>query len=162
LAASPRWLFLYPGISLLAVGIMGMVFTSGGGVTFQGLHFDLNTYFISVGLILVGTQTVLLSILARIFSTNYGILPKSKSISWFDKKFTLERGILLGTMLIFTAFIGFSFLFINWTGSGFRNLNRGSSLKITGLLILTLSSGIQILFASFFASILQASRGNNF
>jgi len=161
LAASPRWLFLYPGISLLAFGILGMILTSRGVFTFQGLHFDLNTYFISVGTFLVGTQTVLLSMLARIFSTNYGILPKSKSISWFDKKFTLERGILLGGILIFTALIGFGILFINWTGSGFRNLNSGSSLRITGLFILTLSSGIQILFASFFASILQASRGNH-
>ena len=96
-----------------------------------------------------------MAILVRIFSTDYGILPKSKNVSLFQKYFTLERGIIVGLNLIATAVIGFILLLLNWTGSGFEDLSAQTSLQLTGLLVLSLISGVQILFASFFAVIIQ-------
>ena len=155
LAASPRWLFLYPGISLLALGLLGMLITLAGPIALLTINLDLNTYFISLGLSLVGLQTILMGILARVFSTHHGILPPSNSLSFFDKFFTLERGIFIGALMIIAAFFGILCFFIFWANSGFNSLNVGSSLRISGILILFFCSGIQILFASFFASILQ-------
>jgi len=155
LAASPRWLFLYPGIFFLILGFLGMLITLSGPITFGEINLDLNTYFISLGLFLVGLQTILMGILARVFSTHHGILPESNSVSVFDKFFTLERGIILGVFLIAAALTGVLSFFIGWANSGFDTLNIGSSLRISGILILIFCSGIQILFASFFASILQ-------
>ena len=155
LAASPRWLFLYPGLALSGLGLFGMLVTSGGEINFGKFQFYLNTYFIALGITLAGIQITLMAILVRIFSADYGILPKSKNVSLFRKYFTLERGIIVGLNLIATSVIGFILLLLNWTGSGFENLSTSNSLQITGLLVLSLISGVQILFASFFAMIIQ-------
>ncbi len=155
LAASPRWLFLYPGLALSGLGFFGMLVTSGGEINLGKFQLYLNTYFIALGLTLAGIQITLMAILVRIFSTDYGILPKSKNVSLFQKYFTLERGIIVGLNLIATAVIGFILLLLNWTGSGFEDLSASTSLQLTGLLVLSLVSGVQILFASFFAVIIQ-------
>jgi glycosyltransferase involved in cell wall biosynthesis len=155
LAASPRWLFLYPGLALSGLGFFGMLVTSGGEINLGKFQLYLNTYFIALGLTLAGIQITLMAILVRIFSTDYGILPKSKNVSLFQKYFTLERGIIMGLNLIATAVIGFILLLLNWNGSGFEDLSASTSLQLTGLLVLSLVSGVQILFASFFAVIIQ-------
>jgi hypothetical protein len=155
LAASPRWLFLYPGLILTFFGTLGMLSTVAGAVNIAGVQLDSNTYFLSLGVLLVGIQTTLMAILARVFSSHHGILPKSISISRFEKYFTLERGVVFGVSLILLSVVGLGVLVFNWTGSGFRGLNTSSSLRMSGLFVLTLTSGIQILFASFFASMLQ-------
>jgi hypothetical protein len=155
LAASPRWLFLYPGMVLFIVGLVGMLITGLGTLQIRNFQFGLNTYFFSLALALVGLQTILMSILVRIFSKRLGILSKSRSMNWFDRFFTLEKGIIVGLLALLSAFIDLSFLFYLWSQSGFTYLNPDLSLRISGIFILLFSSGLQLIFSSFFASILQ-------
>jgi hypothetical protein len=155
LAASPRWLFLYPGLFILSLGILGTFSTADGNVNFGKVILGSNTYFLSLGLILVGMQTILLGILARIFSSKHGFLPKSKNSSFVDKVFTLERGITLGLFLIAFSLIGLGILFVQLTFNGTEGFDSEESLRISGLLVTILLSGIQLVFYSFFASLLQ-------
>jgi glycosyltransferase involved in cell wall biosynthesis len=155
LAASPRWLFLYPGIFLLGTGVLGVALTSRGPINILDLQLNLNAYLIFISLILVGAQTIIFGILARIFSTNFGSLPESKSVSKFAKNFSLERGIILGVLLLLFALIGVLILLSQWDGNSLNRIDKDTALRISGLIVLTSGIGIQTLFASFFASMLQ-------
>ena len=155
LAASPRWLFLYPGAFLLIIGGLGMFATVRGSISIVGLEFSLNSFFIFIGLVLAGVQTLYFGILARIFSSRYGLLPKTSSISRFERKFTLERGIALGLFLLTSSIILSALLLSYWSGNSIDGVDEASALRLSGLIVLLSSSGIQTLFASFFASILQ-------
>lgn len=155
LAASPRWLFLYPGIFLSSLGALGTFLTIGGPIDVGQLQLDLNTFLFSIGLVLVGTQTVFFGILARIFSTNFGTLPASKSVNKFASKFSLERGIVIGILLLVISLICAVSLIGQWSGNSLGGLDKDSALRISGLVVLTSGVGIQTLFASFFASMLQ-------
>lgn len=155
LAASPRWLFLYPGIFLSSLGALGTFLTIGGPIDVGQLQLDLNTFLFSIGLVLVGTQTVFFGILARIFSTNFGTLPASKSVNKFASKFSLERGIVIGILLLVISLICAVGLIGQWSGNSLGGLDKDSALRISGLVVLTSGVGIQTLFASFFASMLQ-------
>jgi hypothetical protein len=155
LAASPRWLFLYPGIVLSSLGLLGTLLTSRGPFNVGGIQLDLNSFLFSIGLVLVGTQTVFFGILARIFSTNFGTLPASKSVTRFANQFSLERGIILGILLLLVSLLGAFGLLGHWQGNSLAGLDRDSALRISGLVVLTSGVGIQTLFASFFASMLQ-------
>jgi len=157
LASSPRFLFLYPGIFLFSLGFVGSLLTFSGPIDLFNYFFDSNSYLFSIGLILIGLQTILMSILTRIFSSNYGMLPRTKSVSTFEKHFTLERGIVLGIFLLILSIVGFVVLIADWTGDGFENFTSSESLRVSGVIILALLSGIQILFGSFFAAILQTN-----
>jgi glycosyltransferase involved in cell wall biosynthesis len=158
LAASPRWLFLYPGMILSILGLIGTTLTSQGPVNFGQIELDLNSYLFSIGLVMVGTQTVFFGILARIFSTNFGTLPPSKSVAKFADNFSLERGIVLGILLLLASLVGAFGLLGHWRGDSFVGLDRDSALRVSGLVVLTSGVGIQTLFASFFASMLQTKQ----
>jgi glycosyltransferase involved in cell wall biosynthesis len=158
LAASPRWLFLYPGMILSILGLIGTALTSQGPVNFGQIELDLNSYLFSIGLVMVGTQTVFFGILARIFSTNFGTLPPSKSVAKFADNFSLERGIVLGILLLLASLVGAFGLLGHWRGDSFVGLDRDSALRVSGLVVLTSGVGIQTLFASFFASMLQTKQ----
>ena len=155
LSASPRWLFLYPGIFLASFGFIGATMTSRGPVDIGSLQLDLNAFLIFISLVLAGTQTIFFGILARIFSINFGTLPASKSVTNFAEKFSLERGIFVGLGTLVASFASALILFGHWDGSSLMGLDRDSALRISGLIVLTSSLGIQTLFASFFASMLQ-------
>jgi len=157
LAASPRFLFLYPGIALFAVGLSGLLLTLSGESNVFNFFLSSNTYFLSIGLILVGMQTIIMAILARIFSSTLGVLPKSQQITRFQSHFTLERGIILGMVLMTIGICGFVVLLLNWNGSGFDDFSTLTSLRISGAIILATLSGVQILFASFFTSMMHSS-----
>jgi glycosyltransferase involved in cell wall biosynthesis len=156
LAASPRWLFLYPGLFLSGFGLLGTLLTSRGPVNLGEIQLDLNSFFFFIGLVLVGTQTVFFGILARIFSTNFGTLPLTKSMTRFASKFSLERGIVLGAALLLASLLSALGLFGHWNGNSIVGLDRDSALRVSGLIVLTSGVGIQTLFASFFAAMLQA------
>ena len=155
LFASPRWLFLVPSLILMSLGLLGMIATGFGMAHIASLYFYTNTYFFSIGSLISGLQLFLMSILARIFSTQHGFIPKNSSISKFDKLFTLERGILVSIFGIFCSFVTFSYLAIQWKGNGFSTITTFASLRITGLLLVLICSSIQILFGSFFAALIQ-------
>ena len=155
LAASPRWLFLYPGIMLSIFGILGAALTSRESIDLWIFQLDLNAYFIFIGMVMVGTQTLFFGILARIFSTNFGTLPESNSTTKFSNNFSLERGIIIGLILLFSSFIEAFFLLSHWNGSSLIGISNDSALRISGLIVLTSGVGVQTLFASFFASMLQ-------
>lgn len=155
LAASPRWLFLYPGMTLAGLGIFGVILTFRGPANVGLLQLDLNSFLLFVGLILIGTQTVFFGILARIFSTNIGTLPVSKSVIRFSENFSLERGIFLGLILLFSSLVSAFILLGHWNGNTIVGFDRDSALRFSGIIVLTSGVGIQTLFASFFASMLQ-------
>jgi glycosyltransferase involved in cell wall biosynthesis len=155
LAASPRWLFLYPGIWLATLGFIGFLLTSSGPINIGRIQLDLNSFLFSIGLTLVGTQVVFFGILARIFSTNFGTLPVTNSVNRFERKFSLERGIVFGSTLLLVSLLTAIWLIMRWTGASLPGLDQDTALRISGFVVLTSGVGIQTLFASFFASMLQ-------
>lgn len=155
LTASPRFLFLYPGIFLFFVGLAGSLLTLAGESDFFNFYLSSNTYFLSIGLMLAGTHAITMAIIARIYSFSLGILPKSKSLANFQRHFTLERGIILGLALIIIGFFAFIVLLSSWNGSGFDSFSNLISLRVSGGIIFSMLSGIQILFASFLAFMIQ-------
>ena len=155
LTASPRWLFIYPGILLATSGLVGVVLTSSGPFNLGSLEIDLNSFYVSIGLILTGTQTILFGVLARISASNIGMLPKTKNLNMLIGTFTLERGILIGIGFLIVSVFALIQLLGHWDGNSLGGIDREFALRLSGIIVLTSSLGFQLLFASFFASILK-------
>jgi glycosyltransferase involved in cell wall biosynthesis len=155
LTASPRWLFMYPGFFLVIGGLGGVFLTSSGPFNLGTLQIDLNSFYISIGLVLVGSQTILFGILARISASNFGILPNTKNLNMFMGIFTLERGILSGIGFIIVSVFALTQLLSHWDGNSLGGIDGEFALRLSGIVVLTSSLGFQLLFASFFASLLK-------
>ena len=75
LMMSPRWLMLYPGACLIAVGIAAELAILHGPIVIDGVGFDIHTMLYAAGATILGVQLVLFSLLARTVGVLKNLLP---------------------------------------------------------------------------------------
>lgn len=157
LLCSPRWLFLYPGISLILLGLLGYALGMPGTVI-GGVGLDVHTLLISTCSILIGAQAILFSLSAKTFAIMGGILPDDPKFSRLFQFFTLERGLIVGALSLLLGLLLILWTINEWRLVGFSALDYQRSMRIAlpGVLFLTL--GVQLILSSFFLSILGMRR----
>lgn len=148
---APTYLFLIPGALLMALGLLGVFSLAQGTVWFLGHGFDFHSMILASMVTLLGYQVIMLGIYAKVFSWQEGLDKGSLMILTTLRYFQLEKGILLGLIISLVGFLIGLVTFINWAQQGFGALwaIRPAILSMT-LFVL----GIQIVFSSFFLSIL--------
>ena len=90
---SPRWLFLYPGLVLLVVGIIGLLALLPGPLAIAGIVLDIHTMLFASLAVIIGNQTVQLGLFSRLYGTRAGLLPDDPTIGRLFAFTTLERGL---------------------------------------------------------------------
>src|SRR5580700_6261497 len=92
---SPRWLFLIPGMSLFALGLVASLAIAPSPAG----RYDLNVLAGASSLIVIGFQSVLFSVLTRIYATRQGLLPEQASDRRLLAVWSLERILVVGCAL---------------------------------------------------------------
>ena len=69
LVHSPRWLFLLPGLLLVATGAVGMLAIGLRPVDIGGVHLDVHTLAYAGAAMLLGVQMVLFSVLTTMIGS---------------------------------------------------------------------------------------------
>ena len=151
---SPRWLFLAPGIFLLAVGILFAAALSLGNIKIGGVAFDVGTLVVACMTIIIGFQLVAFAFFTKVFAIAEGLLPDDAKFSRAFKFFNLEKGILLGLVILIAGIILSTRALWIWKQAGFGELLPEENLRrlIPAATLIVL--GIQSVFSSFFMSAL--------
>ena len=152
---SPRWLFLVPGIVL---SVLGLIFASVLAVTdirLGEVHLNVGTLMMASMAVIVGFQLVAFAFFTKVFAIAEGLLPADPKLTGIFKTFTLERGLVIGGVVLVAGLAMFFRALWLWQQAHFgllpsteENLRR---LIPTALLIVL---GIQTIFSSFFMSVL--------
>jgi Glycosyl transferase family 2 len=155
---SPRWLFLYPGMAVFALGIGILAWLLPGPRTVGSVTFDYHTLLFGAMAILAGFQSINFAVFSRIFATTEGLLPEDASLKRLYHYINLEVGLVVGVLLIFAGAGMWGFGLSYWHSHQFGPLDPDKTLRIVipGLVSLTL--GIQIVLSSFFLSVLGMGR----
>ena len=157
LTYSPRWLFLYPGIFTVLLGLAGYA-VALPGTTVGGVTFDAHTLLFASLAILCGYQSVLFAILTKFFAIGEGLLPEDPRLTRFSKVVNLEKGLAIG-MLAFLIGVVLLLGSINqWRLNDFGPLDYAHTMRwvIPGVTLTVL--GVQTILNSFFGSILGMRR----
>jgi len=123
---SPRWLFFYPGALLVLVGVLVMAWLLPGARTIGGVTFDVHSLLYAAAAILVGFQSVLFSLLGKVFGMNTGLMPYTPFWKSVFRRVGLEAGLAVGGALFLTG-IGMSVAAVGIWG----NVDFGPSKSIT-------------------------------
>ncbi len=153
---SPTHLFLWPGLSMMALGLLAMLVLATGPLDVAGIRFGFHWMFLCALLAIGGFQVISMGYLARYYSlTSHFITERDRIQQWFGQHFTLERGIALGTSLFLVGAILDGVVLLSWLVVASVDLNsiRWSILALTLSII-----GIQIIFSSFLASMMAIKR----
>jgi glycosyltransferase involved in cell wall biosynthesis len=155
---SPRWLFLYPGILLMAAGLVVGLILLQGPVFIGGLGFDAQTLLYAAAAIVLGFQAIAFGVFTKVFAISEGLLPEDPKLTFSQIKLNLEKGLILGACLIFTGLVCSIYSVFTWKQSHFGILDPARTLRIIIPAITALIIGVQIVFSSLFLSVLGLRR----
>jgi glycosyltransferase involved in cell wall biosynthesis len=155
---SPRWLFLFPGALLFAVGMLATVVLSFTPVTIGSVTFDVGTLLYAVAAVVIGVQAVSFWLLTKVYATEEGFMPPDPRLDRLFRWFRLETGLVLAAALIVLGILTAVGSLVLWQSRGFGSLDTGTVVRsvvpaMTGLMV-----GAQVGLTSFFLSILGLGR----
>lgn len=151
---SPRWLFLYPGLLLLLVGVVGMVWLIPGQRTVGSVTFDVSTLLYFALAVVVGLESVYFFVLARWYGMLEGLLPDDPRIRRLMGRAVPEIGLAVGCLLVAVG-LGLSiYALVTWNESGFGRLDYPHTLRIVVPGATLITCGMQTALASLFVGVL--------
>src|ERR1700756_3979255 len=136
---APNWLYLLPGPRRISPRIT----------------LDVHTMVFGVMFTLLGMQILSIGAFAKVFSYAARFDRGTISLKRLLRRITLETGLLLGGLIFLAGLIGCARITWGWAAGGF-----GPLYQIRQILFWStwLFLGIQIIFSSFFLSMLGISR----
>jgi len=152
---SPNWLFFYPGLLLILLGVV-----LGGFITFSppalgGVHLGIGTLIYCVGMIEIGVQAMLFAVMSRAYVVQEGLVPQSNRMRVVERLFTLENGILAGLALLAAGAALLGYAVSLWSHARFGNLNVDQITRIAISSSLSLSLGFEVILSSLLLSTLK-------
>ncbi|MBE7470373.1 MAG: glycosyltransferase family 2 protein [Anaerolineae bacterium] len=156
---SPRWLFLYPGIVLMVLGLGVGLWLLPGPRMIGNVTFDVHTLLFAGLAVLMGFQSITLAVFTKIFAVIEGLLPDDPQLTKMFRYLTLEVGLIVGAVLILIGAGGSVYGFLTWSMFSFGPLpDLTYTLRFVILAVVSLTLGGQVILSSFFLSVLGLSR----
>jgi glycosyltransferase involved in cell wall biosynthesis len=152
---SPRWLFLYPSLVLMVAGILAGAWLLTGQRQIGECRLDIHTLIYCAAAVIVGFQIFVFSIFGKLLSIATGLHPRNAKVEWFLRPGILEAGLAAGSTLLLAGFGASIYAFTRWAGTRFGDLDPFWMMRIIIPAVLSLTLGIQVIFSSFYLSLLQ-------
>lgn len=156
---SPRWLFLYPGLALLLLGLVGLLALLPGPVRIAGVVFDIHTMLFASLAVIIGYQAVQLGLFSRFYGARTGLLPADPAVTRLVEFTTLERGLVVGILLILAGLAGSIAALFSWGETAFGALDPRAGMRVAIPSATAIALGVQIAFGAFFLGVLQMRTG---
>ncbi len=152
---SPRWLFLYPGVVLVALGIAGIVALFPGQLRIGGIALDIHTFVAACMVLLIGLQSITFAAVARRYATLRGLLPATSRYSGVLRGVTPERLLVAGVGLFVVALLGLWWCVAQWASADFGALGDRRILRVLTLSFTGLAAAFQFGLVAFLASLME-------
>jgi glycosyltransferase involved in cell wall biosynthesis len=155
---SPRWLFLYPGLALLLLGVAASVWLLPGQRTVGGVTFDVSTLLYASLAIVVGLQAVYFFVTARVFGIAEGLLPPDPGFTRRVGRLAPEWGLVVGALLTVAGLVLSLYALSTWNDAGFGRLNYPDTLRLVIPGSTMIACGLQTALSSLFVGMLGLRR----
>jgi glycosyltransferase involved in cell wall biosynthesis len=152
---SPRWLFLYPGLALLTLGLALTAALYFEPLRILGAGLDIHSMLYASAAALLGLQLCLFALFARTSAQAAGLLPGSAALERLLGLFSLERGLICGLALALAGFAWSAAAFWEWRAAGFGALDPRVVMRDTIPASALMVGGMEIMLASFLLSVIR-------
>ena len=151
---SPRWLFLVPGLLLTALGAALAAALAWAPIRFGTVVLDVGSLMVACMAVIIGFQLVAFAFFTKVFAIAEGLLPEDAKFASVFKFFTLEKGIVAGLAVLALGIVLLARAFWIWEQAGYGSLPYADNLRRLIPAAMLVVAGIQVVFSSFFMSVL--------
>ncbi len=155
---SPRWLYLYPGVVVMVLGIAGMAWLEPAPRYIGSVGFGVETLVYSAGALIIGYQAILFSLLSKVFGVSEGLVPADARLQRWLGWARLEVGLVIGSLLLLAGLAIAIYGFVNWGNARFGQLDPERALRYALPALTAMLLGVETMLASFFLSLLGMRR----
>ncbi|HET9808919.1 MAG TPA: glycosyltransferase family 2 protein [Candidatus Limnocylindria bacterium] len=156
---SPRWLFLYPGVVLMVIGTLFLLWLLPGERAVGSVRLDVHTLVYAAAAVVLGYQSVIFAVFTKTFAISEGLLPEDPRLTRLYRYVTLETGIVAGIALMIVGLVLAAAAIGIWETQGFGPIvDVPRTLRVVIVSSLAITLGVQTFFASFFLSVLGLGR----
>ncbi|MCW3835250.1 glycosyltransferase family 2 protein [Sphingomonas canadensis] len=156
---APKWLFLYPGVALAAAGLLGVLGLIPGDAHVGGVELGVHTMIFAAMAVLMGSQLIGLSVMARRYGTIAGMWPESGFMRSVRNWFSVERACILGGLMLAGGIGGALTATSIWASNGFGDLDPAALMRLTIPSMLMSCIGLQMVVTAFFIGLMDQPRG---
>lgn len=152
----PRFLFFYPGATFFLVGFILMSRLMWGPIEMGHVNLDIHSMLFSGLFMIVGLQAVCFSLFAdHVAQMSMKLPAASLAFSKVKNHFRLEYGLLIGSVLLIVGSGGAIYTIHYWIQQSFGPLVPADMMRILIPAITSFILGMQLIFSSFFMSVLN-------
>jgi glycosyltransferase involved in cell wall biosynthesis len=151
----PRWLFLYPGLTLLALGLAGFVVLQLGPLNLRSVGLGIHSLLYMAAATVLGTQMVQLAVLTKWMGILSGVVPPQRWLLRWAPYLKLENGLLLGLALALLGLVWSAWLFFDWGAGGFGALDPTQTMRSAIPAVTLMIVGAQAATGALFAGALH-------
>jgi hypothetical protein len=152
---APRWLFLYPGLGLIALGLLVFGSVLPGPLHIGSVVFDIHTLVVGMAAIVVGAQVLTFFVLAKQYAIGAGLLQIGPNFEAFRRAASLERGVTAGLVLTVLGIAGVVGAVVIWGDHSFGLLDYKQMMRLVVPSVTLLAVGVQFIMGAFLFSILE-------
>jgi glycosyltransferase involved in cell wall biosynthesis len=150
LLRSPQWLFLYPGLLLAALGLVGSAILTRGPVQVPGIFtLDINGLLYCSIAAIVGIQITFFGLFAMAIARKMRLRIAHGFPERLSRAAADEVAIGIGACLVLAGIGGAVYAVLQWGHSSFGALVPSEMMRITIPSVTALAIGTQILFGGF-------------
>src|SRR5579875_607770 len=155
LLLAPNWLFVYPGLLMLACGLAGELLLLLGPFTAAAASgLNIHAFLIACFSFLLGLQSVTFGMLARRNAVSRGFLPPARFCRILDYV-TLEHLPQAGAAMALLGLAGCAWSFWVWRSAAYEASHPVYAVRLLAAALTLLASGLQLRLATFLAGVMS-------
>ena len=153
---APRWLFFYPGVALLTLGIVSsLLLLPGPFYITPKVGLDFHTFLVGAFSTLIGMQCISFSIIVRRYAATRYLPPMSPAAQRVLTPLTLERVLFFALVLGLAGAGGMIWCFMQWADEHFGPLQYDIMIKVLTISITGVALALQLAFTAFLSAIIE-------
>ena len=152
---SPRWLFLYPGFTLFVLGAAAMLWLLPAPRQVGGVTYDIHTLLYAALAVVIGFQSMLFWVFAKIYGMREGIVPWDPWFHAMLRVARLENGLIVGGILLVLGLALALFALGSWDVAGFGALRPSDTMRLVIPSCTLILLAMHIAYGAFFISVLE-------
>ena len=152
---SPRGLFFYPGLLMFGTGLIANLWLLPAPRTVAGVTFDIHTLLYASLLLVVGAQSMLFWIFAKIYGMREGIVPPDPGFESLIADTYPEKSLIAGGLLLLIGVLLGAIALGGWQARDFGAMDPDPTMRLVIPSATLILLGLQVAYAGFFAGVLD-------
>lgn len=152
---APDYLYVFPGSVLLVTGTVLQLVLLRGATNVGGFYVGIHWLALGSLLSLLGVQVLFLGVFAKAIASYFSFETKGAVFTKFMTWFTLEIGIMVGSVLCFLGVASLAAILTVWLTRNMGHLGSSHTAFVAATMIVI---GVQTIFSSFLLSFFVTSQ----